>query len=431
MSTEAGHANDFARLWTAECGRKDPDSGEEKMRWFKLRVGTALGRFIFKANRADFLDCPRLLAGFDQHYAVLEAHTRSNEQNSDPLPDDCLAWIMPTMYTTLRDRGELFDPSERHRECTLKEFWQKPWRVFQISAEQGRMHIEYCTTEASPNMSSWTDLPLPHLQDVGRLRGITIVPWAGVNVWHAEPRTILGDQPREVWMSGRRFYLKSFEGLDAAGVARLIAKYEAIDADIFHEFAFPPTTFDPLNVPRTFYLVVDDEQRALGLVQTYVDRGVPLREALGQSGAADADADGGDACSDDVTKRAWKRALVKTLAQLHAHGIAWESVDLDSVLVSGEHAWVFHFGDGGNSRAEAEMLRAAPAAGGAETTPAEADVARLARLFADGLWEWSESQRVLPAPDQPPVPPARMRRTVEGVRGGWNLRSGRMTENRE
>ncbi|KGQ08019.1 hypothetical protein BBAD15_g6617 [Beauveria bassiana D1-5] len=416
MSTEAGHANDFARLWTAECGRKDPDSGEEKMRWFKLRVGTALGRFIFKANRADFLDCPRLLAGFDQHYAVLEAHTRSNEQNSDPLPDDCLAWIMPTMYTTLRDRGELFDPSERHRECTLKEFWQKPWRVFQVSAEQGRMRIEYCTTEASPNMSTWTDLPLPHLQDVGGLRGITIVPWAGVNVWHAEPRTILGDQPREVWMSGRRFYLKSFEGLDdAAGVARLIAKYEAIDADIFQEFAFPPTTFDPLNVPRTFYLVVDDEQRALGLVQTYVDRGVPLREAL-QSGAADA-----DACSDDATKRAWKRALVKTLAQLHAHGIAWESVDLDSVLVSGEHAWVFHFGDG------AEMLRVA----GAET-PAEADVAHLARLFADELWQWSESQRVLPAPDQPPVPPARMRRrTVEGVCGGWNLRSGRMTENRE
>ncbi|OAA46723.1 hypothetical protein BBO_03278 [Beauveria brongniartii RCEF 3172] len=407
MSSQAGHANDFARLWTAECGRKDPDSDEEKLPWFKLRVGTALGRFIFKANRADFLDCPRLLAGFDQHYAVLEAHTR-NGQTSDPLPDDCLAWIMPTMYTTLRDRGELFDPRERHRECTLKEFWQKPWRVFHVSAEQGCMHIEYCTTEASPNMSTWTDLPLPYLQDVGRLRGIQIVPWAGVKVWHTEPRTILGDQPRAVWMSGRQFYLKSFEGLDAAGIARLIAKYEAIDADIFQEFAFPPTTTNPLRVPRTFYLVVDDEQRALGLVQTYVDRGVPLLEAL-QSGDGD-----GDAVHSDATKRTWKRSLVKTLAQLHAHGIAWENVDMDSVLVRGEHVWVFHFGDG-YSRAE---MRVADA-----ETPAEADVAYLARLFADELWEWTESQRVLPAPDQPPVPPARVRRRFQGVRGEWNLRS--------
>ncbi|KAM3449247.1 hypothetical protein MY3296_007105 [Beauveria thailandica] len=403
MSTQTGHASNLARLWTAECGGKDPVSGEGKMRWFKLRVGTALGRFIFKANRADFLNCPRLLAGFDQHYAVLEAHTR-NGQTEDPLPDDCLAWIMPTMYTTLRDRGEPFDPSERHRECTLKEFWQKPWRVFQVSAEQGRMHIEYCTTEASPDMSTWTDLPLPHLQDVGQLRGIQIVPWAGVKVWHAEPRTILGDEPRAVWMSGRQFYLKSFGGLDAAGIARLIAKYEAIDADIFQEFAFPPTTANSLHVPRTFYMVVDDEQRALGLVQTYVDHGVPLREALQSGGYSDA------------TKREWKRSLVRTLAQLHAHGIAWESVDMDSVLVGGEHAWVFHFG-GGYSRAE---IRVADA-----ETRAEADIAYLARLFADKLWEWTESQRVLPAPDQPPMPRARVRRKAQWVHGPWNLRSQR------
>ncbi|KAM3510716.1 hypothetical protein MY11210_005642 [Beauveria gryllotalpidicola] len=393
MSTQARRTNDFIRLWTAECSQIDPDSGEEKARSFKLRVGTALGRFIFKANRADFLESPRLLAGFDKHYAILEAHTR-NGQTSGPPPDDCLAWIVPTLYTTLRDRGELFDPSERHRECTLKEFWQKPWKVFRISSAQGRMRLEYCMTEASPNMATWTDLPLPHLQDIGRLQGIKIIPWGGVKFWHSGPRTVLGDQPRAVWMSGRQFYLKSFEGLDAAGIARLIAKHEAIDADIFQEFAYPTTTTNPLHVPRTFYLVVDDEQRALGLVQTHVDDGVPLREALQSSRD--------DAYSDD-TKRTWKRYLVKTLARLHAHRIAWESVDMDSVLVSGEHVWVFHFGDG-YSRA---AMRAVGAA-----TPAEADVALLARLFADELWGWMASQRVLPAPDQPPVPPARVRRVM-------------------
>ncbi|KAM3505619.1 hypothetical protein MY10362_002831 [Beauveria mimosiformis] len=386
MSTQAEHANHFAHLWTAECGGKDPGPGQKAMPWFKLRVGTALGRFIFKANRDDFLRCPRLLAGFDQHYAVLETYTRY-DQDSDPLVDDCLAWIMPTLFTTLRDRGELFDPSERHRELSLKEFWKEPWRVFQVSAEQGCMRIEYCTTEASPNMSTWTDLPLPHLRHIRELREIQIVSWADVTVWHDKPRTIIGDQPRAVWKSGRQFYLKSFEGLDATRIARLIAKYEEIDAIVSQGSTLPQEETNTMLVPRTFYLVVDDEERALGLLQTYFRDGVPLREAL-QSGDGN-----GNPCS-DATKRKWKFSLVKTLTQLHAVNITWASVDMDSVLVSGEDAWVFHFRDGYS----AKEMRLAEA-----ETPKRADIKSLSKLFQDELWGGTKLLRPSPAPDQPPM----------------------------
>jgi serine/threonine protein kinase len=136
------------------------------------------------------------------------------------------------------------------------------------------------------------------------------------------------------------FYFNNFEMGETAPATREMENYKRITmADLASD----------IRISRLHGLVMDDDERLLGLLLTYIDCGYTTLSCAAH----------GDAPA--LLKHKWASQITETLASLHKAGLVWSDAKPDNVLIErnqsghgedgefdevGGEAWIIDFGGG-------------------------------------------------------------------------------------